>query len=899
MSLNPGTRLGPYEILARLGAGGMGEVWRARDTRLNREVAIKVLPASLANNEDRLRRFKQEALTTSALNHPNILIVHDFGTHEGSPYIVAELLEGEELRHKLDDGALRPSEALDYAQQIASGLAAAHEKGIVHRDLKPGNLFVTRDGLLKILDFGLAKLKPQPFTGRRVNTEAPTAPLDAETASGVIVGTVGYMSPEQVRGEPVDHRSDIFSFGAILHEMLSGKRAFQRNTPVETMSAILNGNPPELSDINRAVAPEIGRVVRRCLEKRPERRFQSASDLGFALDVLSTPSDSRLDTTRLSAVRERAGKRRLFGNAGVAWVVAAVLLLGLLVSLPFTITYFRHAPMETQTSRFFVSPPAKSTLGTVTVSPDGRRLAFIARDTAGKTLLWVRPLDALTAQPLSGTDDAIYPFWSPDSRFIGFFADGKLKKVEVTGGPPSTLCNALNGRGGAWNRDDVIIFAPDAGCGLSRVSASGGEPSLLTTLDSSRREESHRFPQFLPVGSRFLYFARSAQPENSAIYIRALDQPQPKRILSCNAKAAYTSLRNGQAEYLLFPREGTLMAQAFDEASVELTGAPFRVAEHVGYLANNEAYFSVSDNGVLVYQSGGMAKTQLVWFDRTGKRFGSLGPPSLYEWYVLSPDEKRVAISRVDAETLNADIWLLDLGRGISSRFASDPAADVYPVWSPDGSRIVFASYRDGAWAIYQRLSSGVGSEEGILKSSDPKWPSDWSLDGRLIIYDQISSDTQLDLWVLPLFGDRQPFPFFQTDFNERRGVFSPDARWIAYESDESGSYQVCVQSLPPGNKWQISSDGGEEPRWRRDGKELFYRAANGKLMAVEVKANASGFEFSVPKPLFEVPTFDLYYAPLYAVTADGQRFLMNTPVEESASATITVVLNWTAELKK
>jgi eukaryotic-like serine/threonine-protein kinase len=894
-----GTHLGPYEILAPLGAGGMGEVWRARDTRLNREVAIKVLPASLTNDEDRLRRFKQEALTTSALNHPNILTVHDFGTHEGSPYIVAELLEGEDLRRQLNDQALTPSKALDYAQQIAAGLAAAHEKGVVHRDLKPGNLFVTNDGRVKILDFGLAKLKPQPFTGR-LNTEALTAPLDAETESGVIVGTVGYMSPEQVRGERVDHRSDIFSFGAILHEMLSGKRAFQRNTPVETMNAILKEEPPELSEIDRTVAPGIGRVMRRCLEKQPERRFQSASDLGFALEVLSTPSGLPLGTTKaFPAVTERASKRRLFGNAELVWIVAVVLLLGLLISLPFTIAHFRHEPMETQTSRFFVSPPEKSTLGTVTVSPDGRRLAFIARDTAGKTLLWLRPLDALTAQSLAGTDDAIYPFWSPDSRFIGFFADGKLKKVEVTGGPPSTLCNAVNGRGGAWSRDDVIIFAPDPDRGLSRISASGGEPSPLTMLDSSRGEESHRFPQFLPGGRRFLYFARSAQPENSAIYVRALDQPQPKRILSVNAKVAYSSLRNGQTGHLLFPREGALMAQAFDAESLELTGAPFRVAEHVGYLANNEAYFSVSDNGVLVYQSGGMAKTQLIWFDRSGKQFGAPGLPSLYEWYVLSPDEKRVAISRVDSQTLNADIWLLDLARGISSRFATDPAADLYPVWSPDGSRLVFASYRDGAWALYQRLSSGGGDEEALLKSSNPKWPSDWSKDGRFIIYDQISPDTQLDLWVLPLLGDRQPFPFLQTKFNERRGVFSPDARWIAYESDESGSYQVCVQSLPPGSKWQISSDGGEQPRWRRDGKELFYRAANGKLMAAEVKADASGFESSVPKPLFVAPTIDFYYAPLYAVTADGKRFLMNTPVEESVSAPITVVLNWTAELKK
>ena len=417
----------------------------------------------------------------------------------------------------------------------------------------------------------------------------------------------------------------------------------------------------------------------------------------------------------------------------------------------------------------------------------------------------------------------------------------------------------------------------------------------MTTLDSSRQENSHRFPQFLPDGRHFLYYARSTQPESSAIYVGSLDQPQAKRIISVNANVAYAP-----PGYLLFPREGTLMAQAFDVASLELTGAPFRVAEQVGYFRlSNEAYFSVSDTGVLVYQSGGTARTQLVWVDRSGKQLGSPGPPGDYLSLALSPDEKRVAIERFDALTGTPDIWLLDLARGISSRFTSDPAYDDYPVWSPDGSRIVFASNRDGAWNLYQKLSSGAGSEEALLKSSDQKRPNDWSLDGRFILYQQLSPDTQWDLWVLPLFGDRQPIPFLQTKFNEQRGVFSPDARWIAYESDDSGSFQVCVRSFPPsGGKSQISSEGGRWPRLRRDGKELFYLAANGKLMAVEVKANASGFEFSVPKPLFEAHTVTRLFAS-YAVTADGQRFLLNTPVEESAAAPITVVLNWAAEVKR
>jgi serine/threonine protein kinase/Tol biopolymer transport system component len=891
-TLSPNTTLSHYQIVSKLGAGGMGEVYRAKDTRLAREVAVKVLPADFAKDAERLRRFEQEARATSALNHPNILTIYDIGTHDGTPYIVSELLDGEEMRAQLNDGALPARKAVDYATQVARGLAAAHEKGIVHRDLKPENLFITSDGRVKILDFGLAKLKPQPGGG--VLPEAATA-VKPTTDPGIVMGTVGYMSPEQVRGQEADHRADIFSFGAILYEMLAGTRAFRRETMAETMTAILKEEPPELTDAAHEtrgrrgmISPQLERIVRRCLEKKPERRFQSASDLGFALEALSSPSAG----SGSSPVAKEAGWKPAHPGGWrerLAWIVAAVLLLGLLASLPFTVAHLRHAPVEIQTSRFFVSPPEKSTLGTVTVSPDGRRLAFIARDAAGKTLLWVRPLDSLAAHPLVGTDNASDPFWSPDSRFIGFFAGGKLKKVEATGGPPSTLCNAPDGRGGAWNRDDVIIFAPYYSSGLSRVSASGGEPSPVTTLNSSRQEDSHRFPQFLPDGRHFLYFARSTQPENSAIYVGALDQPQAKRIISANTNVAYAP-----PGYLLFPREGTLMAQAFDVASLELTGAPFRIAEQVGYnRLYNEAYFSVSDTGGLVYQSGG-AKTQLVWFDRSGKQLGSPGPPGDYGFLALSPDEKRVAVEGVDAQTGTYDIWLLDLARGIPSRFTFDPASDSAPTWSPDGSRIVFASNRDGVINLYQKLSSGAGSEEAILKSGGPKWPHDWSVDGRFILYEQISPNTQSDLWVLPLFGDRQPFPFLQTKFNEWGGDFSPDARWIAYQSDESGSVQMYVQSFPPGSKWQISSEGGSWPRFRRDGKELFYLAANGKLMVVELKANASGLEFSVPKPLFETHATDRY-----AVSADGQRFLLNTPVEESTAAPITVVLNWTAEVKR
>ena len=614
--IDAGTHLGRYEIRSQIGAGGMGEVYRARDEKLNRDVAIKVLPSALSQDADRLRRFEQEAQAAGALNHPNILAVYDVGMHDSAPYIVSELLEGEELREQLNDGSLPQRKALDYAQQIAQGLAAAHERGITHRDLKPENLFVTTDGRVKILDFGLAKLRP-------LRNESVSSEIDTRkqiTDPGTVMGTVGYMSPEQVRGHEADHRSDIFSFGSILYEMLAGQRAFRRETMAETMTAILKEEPPELSETNAKISLPLEKLVRRCLEKKPERRFHSAHDLAFAIESLSGTATSSGQTETIATLTTLSTRSRITKH--LPWIVAGSLFIALLAVLSFVISSLRRAPVDMRVTRVSVLPPEKSTVGTLTVSPDGRRLAFIATDATGKRLLWVRPLDSLAAQPLAGTDNAIYPFWSPDSRFIGFFADRKLKKIEVAGGPPSTLCNALNGFGGAWNRDDVIIFAPDNRTGLSRVSAAGGEPSPVTTLDSSRQESTHRFPQFLPDGRHFLYFARSIQPENSAIYVSSIDQPQAKRIISTDTNVAYAP-----PGYLLFTRYTALMAQAFDVASLALTGAPFPVAEQVGRLrSNGEAYFSVSETGVLVYQSGDAGKTQLVWFDRSGKQLGAPGP---------------------------------------------------------------------------------------------------------------------------------------------------------------------------------------------------------------------------------------------------------------------------------
>ena len=892
MTLVSGTRLGPYEIIAPVGAGGMGEVYRARDTRLGRDVAVKVLPSSYAENKERLQRFEQEACAAGALNHPNILSVHDIGTHNGSPYLVSELLEGETLRDRLNGGVLSSRKALDYARQIAHGLAAAHEKGILHRDLKPENLFIIKDERVKILDFGLAKLTGAADV--QAQTDIPTRRVD--TDPGVVMGTVGYMSPEQLRGKAVDHRSDIFSFGAILYEMLSGRRAFHGESAVETMSAILKEDPPDLSETNKTIAPGLERVVNHCLEKNPEARFHSASDLAFALEALSSPSTTSGQTvTEIAPILDQPKKRER-----LIWIGATALLgLALLAALPFVIAYFRSTPAtEGRTTRFFVFPPEKTTVigGGQYISPDGQKMVFRGVGPDGKALLWTRPLDSLTAQPLPGTEDAGNPFWSPDSRFIGFFvAASKLKKIEFTGGPAQTLADVRGSAGGTWNRDGVIVFG---GPGLYRVSATGGTPTPLTTLDESRKETSHVWPYFLPDGRHFLYLARSVQRENTGVFVGALDSKERKFLLNADSSATYAP-----PGFLLFLRERTLMAQPFDANKLQVAGEPFPIAEQVGSNSvTGRAFFSVSETGVIAFLSTGAANTQLGWFDRGGKQLALVGMSAVDTGLRLSPDEKRLAVVRFDPQAGSPDIWLVDLARNTPSRFTFDPATETTPVWSPDGSRIAFASNRDGVSNLYQKLSSGAGNDEALLKSAEPTLPHDWSPDGRFILYGVLSPNTSVDLRLLPLSGDQKPTLFIQTEFAESQGRFSPDGRWVAYISNESGQYQVYVQSFPSsGGKWQVSTSGGAQPQWRRDGKELFYLTPDRKLMAVEVNGTGPTFVPGVPKPLFDAHVSSVFpgNANYYAVTGDGQRFLVNTLVGESAPVPFTVVMNWTAGLKR
>jgi Tol biopolymer transport system component len=884
VTLAAGSRLGPYEILGQIGAGGMGEVYRAKDPRLGREVAIKVLPPSFSQDADRLRRFEQEAKAAGVLNHPNITAVYDIGSHDDAPYVVQELLEGETLRAELAAGPLSPNKATEYALQIAQGLAAAHDKGIVHRDLKPENLFVTRDGRVKILDFGLAKLtEVEPAIQA---TGLPTAA--AATEPGVVMGTLGYMSPEQVKGKPADARSDIFAFGAVFYEMLSGKRAFHGDSAGETMASILKEEPPDLSVTNQNISPGLERIVRHCLEKNPERRFQSSSDIAFALQTLSVSSATALaGAPRLS--ERRAPRGLLWGIAGLlAGAIAAVLTLG-----------HRPSPRsEGRPIRFeVVAPKDQRVSGTVALARDGSRLAFTAREPGGSTMLWIRPLGDPNAEMLRGTEGAELPFWSPDGKSVGFFAGGELKRIAITGGPPQTVAPATpDVRGASWGADDRIVFAPSFSGPVMLVSASGGKPTPATTLNKARNEGSHRWPWFLPDGRHFLYYAaEGGGAEPGEIFVGDLGSGNVKHITQSSSLAVYAS-----PGYLLFARGGTLVAQAFDADRLEVRGdaAPLAVDLPSNAQASGQRALSASLDGILTWRTQPSATSQPVLFDRQGHELGRLAEAGGWAVPRLSPDGQRLAIARAVTESGAQDIWMIDIARNVATRMTLDPADDTNPSWSPDGTRLVFQSTRKGALAdLYIMRADQPGTEELLLASEDSKSPESWAPDGRSLIVTLTNPQTRRDLWLLPLEGDRKPVPFLATSFNENNARFSPDGRWVAYTSDVSGTSEVYVRPFrESGATWRVSNRGGQTPNWKGDGREIYYLAPDSMLMAAKV-TGAAPFQTEAPLPLFKVAVPE-YTDTQYDVFADGQRFVVNQQIS-SKEEPINVLVNWAAALKR
>jgi eukaryotic-like serine/threonine-protein kinase len=894
MPLTAGSRLGAYEILSALGAGGMGEVYRARDPRLGRDVAIKILPPAASADLDRLRRFEQEARAAAALNHPNILAVYDIGSESATTYVVSELLNGQTLRDVLaETGALPARRAIDYGIQIAKGLAAAHDKSIVHRDLKPENLFVTADGRVKILDFGLAKLtEAAAAAGSPAYSASGLATAPPPTDPGVVLGTVGYMSPEQVRSRAVDHRSDIFSFGAVMYEMVSGRRAFVAESPAETMTAIVRSDPPELSTSGRAISPALDRVVSRCLEKSPEARFQSAKDLAFALEAVSTSSQLPIVEHTLAHVTAR--ERLAWLLAGLFAVAAAAAAAAALMTRP--------TAVDRRVLRYTVSPPERIFLppgaNTDTVSPDGRRIAFLARrDTPSS--IWIRDLDSFAARVLPGTENAnTSPFWSPDSRFVGFFSSGArtLKKVDAAGGPPILLCDLPTGvvaAGGTWSAAGVILIGTISGS-VYRVSDQGGVPTPVTAKDPARNETGHRGPQFLPDGRHFLFFASGPNEVNLA----SLDGPQRSVVLHADSRPTYVP--SGR---LLFVRQGTLLAQAFDTATFKVSGEAIPIAEGVlNSPATNTASFSASTD-VLVYRTGrATAADRLTWFTRSGQPAGTVGDPGDYRNPRLSPDGSQLVVEA--RKPGSPEIWIRGVNRGTSTRLTVPPSSGQQPVWSPDGLRVVYSVGQPGPGTLTQKMASGIGGEEALLKLDGGGSPDDWTPDGRGLLYHTGVGVPPVSLMLLPLAGDRKPLPVVESSLVVIDGRFSPDGKWLAYVSTESGRPEVYLQNFPTATaKWPVSAAGGIQPVWRRDGRELFYIAADSTLMAVTLTLGSTP-QIGAPHPLFQtriagggtIVAGGVHHQ--YDVTADGQKFLVLT-AGDTEDSPFNVVVNWQTALKK
>ena len=874
MPLSAGERVGPYQIVSPLGSGGMGEVYKAHDTRLGRDVAIKV--STIAFNE----RFEREGRAVAALNHPNICQLYDIGAlPSGSGYMVMEYIDGERL-----SGPMPVKEALRIARQIASALEAAHDSGIIHRDLKPGNVMLRADGSVKVLDFGLAKVSDVATT---VTEHSPTY---MATHSGVILGTAAYMAPEQARGREVDKRADIWAFGVLLHELLTGRCLFDGEDLAGTLAMVLK-EQPDLSDAPAEVRP----LLARCLEKDPRRRLRDIGDFEM---LIGTP-----DAPPISAVRLRW-----------PWIAAAV--AGVVVAAAFAVLWLRPPAPQPEPIQFALEAPpgTQFTQGpnAMTPSPDGRFVVFAAGDSRDTSLLWLRPLGELAARPLPGTEGGNFTFWSPDSKSLAFTAGGKLKRIAIAGGPAVTLADSNTAPVtpiGTWNQDGVILFG--SGTGLWRVSASGGDATLLIKSDGNRKEAGYGYPQFLRDGKRFFFFVQSADADVRGVYASSLESPDRKQqILRTASKAFYAPPRAGHSGYLLWLQEQTLLAQRFDADRLRLEGEPTAILENIaiGQLGPIRAAYGISDAGLLVYFGGAeLEQRRIVWMSRDGRPLGTAVPPDRFGSLALSPDGERLIFERTVREagavTAKPDVWAWTSNGQSMMKLTFDKERDAYPIWSPDGGRLAFISDRTGGSQIYRKDAAGGGEEERLTDTPSNKITMDWSRDGRYLLYRQMGQGTGMDLWALPLEGANalKPFAIMNSQFNEGGGRFSPDGKWLAYNSNETGVTQIYVRAFTPqagpGEKWQISQKGGLEVRWRGDGRELYWSSPEGTIWAADIQTGARGLQIGTPRALFTAPIYTAT-AGSFDVTPDGERFvLLLFASQAEGSIRLNVVSNWQAGL--
>jgi Tol biopolymer transport system component/tRNA A-37 threonylcarbamoyl transferase component Bud32 len=872
MTLSSGSSIGTYEILELLGAGGMGEVYRALDSKLKREVAIKVLRLEFAADAQRLARFRREAQILASLNHPHIGAIYDFENVAGLQFLVLELVEGETLADRIARGPIPIDEALSIATQIAEALEAAHEKGIIHRDLKPSNIKLSRRERVKVLDFGLAKAWQFEQHGTSLSN---TATMTSASVPGTILGTVAYMSPEQAKGQETDRSSDVWAFGCVLYEMLARTAVFEGPTAAEVLAGVMKTDP-DWRRLPAETPVPVRRLLRRCLQKDRKQRLQCIGDA--KLEIADARNHFAMDMLGMTAGlsrRERA-----------AWIA---LSLAVLVLFVMSMSALR-APSPPREMRMDIATPASADLTSLAISPDGLKIVFVADSSPAG--LWLRSLESGETRPLVGTENAAFPFWSPDSSSIGFFASGKLKRIDVGNGLVTTLADAA-GRGGTWNSDGVIVFASGSNTPLFKIAANGGQPVAVTRLKG--QQGTHRQPHFLPDGHQFLFWAQDGGVDTRAVYAGNLDGSEPRRILDSEVAAVYAP-----SGHLLFFRDGRLFAQPFDAARLTLSGSPTLVAEHVlSTRGLNIAAVSTSAAGPVAYRTGTSGERQFIWFDRTGSEIQKVGAPDNAgsTGVSLSPDARRIAETR--AVNGNIDVWFLEVARGVLSRFTSDTSRQRSPQWSPDGERVIFASNPNGTYDLYQKSANSDENDQLLLKTPNSKRPTDWSADGRFLLYASQEPKTGSDLWALDLNESQKQFSVVQTQFEESNGQFSPDGKWIGYESNESGRTEIYVQPFRgPARKTQVSLKGGAQVRWRRDGQALFYIALDNRLTEVPIRFSASGQMVALG------PAVSLFVTHLggasdpqelqqYAVSPNGDRFLMNVVTEETSVSPITVILNW------